>query len=70
MRKTTTNGSCSGSTTINCNLGNMINGGVATVKLIVKARAVATISNTATVTATEDYSTGNNSASVSTVVKR
>jgi len=63
-------GSCSGTTTVTCNLGGIANGGSANVTITVTPIAPGTISNAATVSATEtDPNAANNSASQSTTVK-
>ena len=67
---TPTQGSCSGTTTIRCNLGGISNGGFANVTVTVTPVAPGIISNTASVAATEtDPNAANNSASQSTTVK-
>lgn len=64
-------GSCIGTTTISCSLGDMVSGSVATITLVVNPKAIGTVSNTATVTSvTNDPTSGNNSSTVSTLVSR
>lgn len=64
-----TQGSCSGSTTVTCAIGNLANGGSATVTIVVRPRSAGKITNTASVSATEpDSNTANNSASQDTVI--
>ena len=66
----TSQGSCSGTTTVTCALGALTNGGVATVTLTITMPAAAgLITNTATVTAAEnDPTPANNSSSAPTTV--
>jgi len=62
-----TQGTCTGTTTITCALGNLANGGTATITLSVTPNAIATAVNTTTIAANEtDPNTANNS-STSTV---
>ena len=66
---TPSQGTCSGTTTIACNLGDIANSGTATVSIIVNPTAAGTAVNSANVaSATTDYNTVNNSASASTLV--
>ncbi len=66
----TSQGSCSGTTTVTCNLGGITNGGNATVTIAVTPVAPGTISNAASVSGTQtDPNMANNSASQSTTVK-
>jgi len=61
---TPTQGTCTGSTTVTCNLGTLVNAATATVRIIVTASAPGTSTNTATVTLNEfDPNTANNTAS-------
>ncbi|HWW60696.1 MAG TPA: CARDB domain-containing protein, partial [Thermoanaerobaculia bacterium] len=63
---TPSQGSCSGTTTITCNLGSILNGGSATISLSVRVLATSgTVSNSASVSATENDPNGGNSASTS-----
>ncbi len=63
-------GSCSGTTTVTCNLGGIANGGNATVTISITPIAPGTISNAAAVWAIEtDPNPANNSASQPTTVK-
>jgi uncharacterized repeat protein (TIGR01451 family) len=65
-----TQGSCSGTTTVSCNLGTIANGGNATVTIRVVPVQPGTLSNTASVSATEsDPTPGNNSSTQATTVK-
>ena len=65
---TTSQGSCSGTTTVTCNLGTLNSGGTVTIGLVVKINSGATASNTATVTsATPDPNSANNTSTTSTV---
>ena len=67
---TPTQGSCSGTTTITCNLGTLINGGSATVRIVVTPLVKGTIVNTARVTGNEtDLNAANNTATATTTVK-
>jgi len=65
---TTTQGSCSGGTTVTCQLGTLNNGQIATVTIVVKVtKAAGFITNTATVSVSSsspDLITANNSSSV------
>jgi uncharacterized repeat protein (TIGR01451 family) len=64
-----TQGSCSGSPTLSCNLGTLASGGSATVTVTVTASAVGTATNTATIASDAvDLTPANNSASASTAV--
>ena len=63
-------GSCSGTTTINCALGSLAVGASTTVNVVVQPQATGTLSDTASVTATEaDPVAGNNSATTTTTVQ-
>src|SRR6185295_19292908 len=60
---TPTQGTCSGTTTITCNFGNLAKGSSATASIVVTPQATGQISNTASATASEtDPDTANNSA--------
>ncbi|MEP6476039.1 MAG: hypothetical protein ABJC60_02090 [Actinomycetota bacterium] len=62
-------GSCAGTTTVTCNLGSIANGSSAGITITITPVAPATITNTASVTASEsDPYPANNSASQSTTV--
>ncbi|HWP45948.1 MAG TPA: FG-GAP-like repeat-containing protein [Candidatus Limnocylindrales bacterium] len=64
-----TQGSCSGTSTITCNLGTISNGGSATVTIVVTPNTTTTLVNTASVTANEtDSNTANNTATQSTAI--
>ncbi len=66
---TPSQGSCSGTSTVTCNLGTISNGAQASVSLVVQPTAGGTVTNTATVTtASTDSVPGNNSATASTTV--
>lgn len=68
---TTSQGTCSGTTTVSCSLGSLASGATATVTLIVETVEGGTLSNTATVSAsTADPNTANNSATTVTTVNR
>jgi uncharacterized repeat protein (TIGR01451 family) len=65
----TSQGTCSGSSTVTCNLGTLGNGASANVSIFVTATSTGTITNTASVTATEpDPTPGDASSSASTIV--
>ena len=62
-------GSCSGTTTITCNLGTIANGSSATVSIVVTLTVAGGLSNTASVAANEvDPNTANNMATATTTV--
>lgn len=62
-------GSCSGTSTVSCNLGTLANAASATVTIVVTATAAGTLNNTASVSSTTgDPNPGNNSSSTSTTV--
>ena len=62
-------GSCSGTSTITCNLGSVASGGSATVTIIVTTTQRGSLSNTATVSSTEiDPNPANNTATATTTV--
>jgi uncharacterized repeat protein (TIGR01451 family) len=66
---TSTQGSCSGTSTITCSLGAVLAGGSATVTIKVRPTTPGTITNTASVSADgSDPSPGNNSATATTKV--
>ena len=66
---TASQGNCSGTATITCNLGVLNNGGSATVTITVTPTQIGGISNTATVRANEaDPNTNNNSATQVTTI--
>ena len=66
---TPSQGSCSGTTTVTCNLGAILASGTASVEILVVTSGPGTINNTASVTADEtDPVPANNSASASTQV--
>jgi uncharacterized repeat protein (TIGR01451 family) len=67
---TTSQGNCSGTSTVICNLGSLANGATATIRLVVTPRQARTISNVVHVTAhDEDFNTTNNTATISTTVQ-
>lgn len=67
----TSQGKCSGTSTVKCALGTLNSGATATVKVTIKPYTVGTISNSASVTASVgDPNTANNSATVTTQVNR
>jgi len=62
---TSTQGSCSGTTTVTCNLGTMLNGASVTITIHGTPNAAVVLSNTATVTETEtDSAPANNTSTV------
>lgn len=66
---TPSQGSCSGTNTINCNLGNMNEGATATLTVVIKPPAVRNITNTVSVAANEsDPTVANNTATATTIV--
>ena len=66
----TSQGSCSGSTTVTCNLGSLASGAKVTIKIVAQARTQGNSVNTAKVTTTTtDKITSNNSFGVSATVK-
>jgi uncharacterized repeat protein (TIGR01451 family) len=66
---TTTQGTCTGSTTVTCSVGSLASGGSATVTIRVTPLAAGTLTNTARVHATEsDPNTGNDEATTTTTV--
>src|SRR5262249_48589635 len=66
---TPTLGSCTGTSTVSCNIGTLANGASATVTIVVIPTIAGSISNTATVTSgTTDNTTSNNSATATTRV--
>ncbi len=66
---TPTQGSCSGTSTVTCNLGPLANGANATVTIVVTPTIAGGLSNTAAVTAIEtDPNTANNTATAVTTV--
>ena len=65
-----TQGSCSGITTVTCSLGAMVNGAVATVTIVVQPRSSGKYTNSARISSSSpDSNAANNSASVTTTVK-
>ena len=67
---TPTQGACSGTTTVNCNLGSLALGATAIVTVVVTPSAQGQLVNTATVTAGEtDSNTSNNSSSITTFIQ-
>lgn len=65
----TSQGTCSGTSVVTCDLGSLANGADATVTLVATATAAGTLTNTASVAGTEaDPNTANNSAIAMTTV--
>lgn len=63
-------GACSGSTTVACNLGSLAPGASATVTIVVQPRVAGTITNTATATSAQaDRDPANNAATATTEVR-
>ncbi len=70
VSSSTTQGACSGTTTITCNLGSLANGASAIVTINVTPSAQGQVTNTATVTAGEtDFDSSNNSSSITTFIQ-
>lgn len=66
----TTQGSCSGTTTVTCSLGTMASGASATVSIVTQAKSTGTFTNKASVTsAVTDANVANNTAGVAVTVK-
>ncbi|HEX2269887.1 MAG TPA: PQQ-dependent sugar dehydrogenase [Pyrinomonadaceae bacterium] len=66
----TTQGACSGTTTVTCNLGSLANGAAAIVTITVTPSAQGQLANTATVAAAEtDFDSSNNSSSITTFIQ-
>jgi uncharacterized repeat protein (TIGR01451 family) len=66
---TPSQGTCSGTSTVNCGLGSLASGASATVQIVVTANTVTTLSNTATVSGIQpDPNGANNSATATTTV--
>jgi uncharacterized repeat protein (TIGR01451 family) len=64
-------GSCSGTVTVTCNLGNLASGGNANVTIVIKPKFPGTVSNTASVNGNDaDPDGGNNSVTTSTTVTK
>lgn len=62
-------GSCSGTATVTCHLGALASGATAQVQIVVRANAVGTLTNTASISSSAtDGNTGNNSKTVQTSV--
>ncbi len=69
ISSTTTQGSCSGTSTVTCNLGTVASGANATVTIVVRFSTAGTRTNTATVSSqAPDTNTSNNSATATTTV--
>ena len=67
---TPSQGSCSGTTTVTCDLGNLASGASAIVTIVVQPSAEGTLTNPASVSGNEpDPTPGNNDASVDTTVE-
>jgi len=65
----TTAGTCSGTTVVNCELGTLGSGASATVTIVITPPAIRTINNTASVTTSEsEENTANNTATQATLV--
>lgn len=65
---TPSQGSCTGTTIVSCNLGSLADNTSATVLLVVTMGTTSPINNTATVSNTNDPNSANNTSSVSTAV--
>ena len=67
---TATQGSCIGSTTVNCSLGTISAGGNAVITIVVTPTAQGVLANTANASASEtDFDTSNNSATITTIIQ-
>lgn len=67
---TTTQGSCTGTATVNCSLGTMAVGGSAIVTIVVTPSSAGQVVNSATVTASQsDFDSSNNSATITTLIQ-
>src|SRR5206468_9133558 len=67
---TTSVGSCTGTTTVDCDLGTLANGASATITIVVTSTVVGPLSNTATVSTTSADSNGaDNSSTAATTVQ-
>lgn len=67
---TSSQGSCSGSSTVTCDLGSLANGANASVTIVARPRFIGTYTNTVTVrSSTADGNSANNSATVKTTVR-
>ncbi|HKO95612.1 MAG TPA: PQQ-dependent sugar dehydrogenase [Pyrinomonadaceae bacterium] len=67
---TTTQGSCSGTSTVTCGLGNMAAGTMATITIVVTPTTAGQLNNSANVTSTEtDFAPANNSAAITTLIQ-
>jgi uncharacterized repeat protein (TIGR01451 family) len=65
-----TQGACSGTTTIDCDLGTLAVGASAIVTIVVTPTTAGQLANTTTVAATEiDFDLGNNSSSTTTIIQ-
>ncbi|HEX3557712.1 MAG TPA: FG-GAP-like repeat-containing protein, partial [Pyrinomonadaceae bacterium] len=66
---TPSQGTCSGTATVNCRLGTLVSGANATVTIVVTPNVAGTLTNTATVSSVQpDPHTANNSATANTTV--
>lgn len=71
ISRTTTKGTCTGSSTVSCSLGSLATGATATVTIVVRPRTTGSLTNLASVSATTpDGNTGNNTAVATTLVRR
>ena len=67
---TATQGSCIGSTTVNCSLGTISAGGNAVITIVVTPSAQGVLANTASASATEtDFDISNNSSTITTIIQ-
>lgn len=67
---TATQGNCSGSSTVSCNLGTLPVGGIAVITIVVTPSASGQITNTATISGSEsDFDSTNNTAGITTVIQ-
>ena len=67
---TPTQGSCSGTSTVTCNLGSLASGSFAIINIVVTPQAAGTLTNTASVIATEsDPDTSDNATTIQTSIE-
>ena len=65
-----TQGTCNGTSTVNCAMGTLPAGSSAVASIVVTPSAVGQVNNTATASATEtDFAAGNNSATITTLIQ-
>ncbi|HEY6245665.1 MAG TPA: PQQ-dependent sugar dehydrogenase [Pyrinomonadaceae bacterium] len=70
VSSSTTQGACSGATTIDCNLGNLAVGANAIVTIVVTPSTAGQLTNTASISGTEsDFDLSNNSSTITTFIQ-